>query len=322
MTIGRTVIKEDAGAKVTGKARYPGDIILPDSLAVKVVFSNEPHARIVSMDTSATLAVDGVVEVVTAGDIPMNEYGLTMFDQPVLIGVDGTGRSLVPSDISRWEADQVAVVIAETEGAALAGAEALDIVWERLPIVPDLTAADAPGAELVHPDNGEDTNTYCRYKIRKGDMDGAWDEADVIIEGSYSLPHQEHAYLQPEAAVSFIDDEGRVTVEIAGQWTHEDQEQIAHALDLPPDRVRVIYPPIGGAFGGREDMTLQIVMAAAALKLHARGIDRPLRCVWNREESIVGHHKRHRVEITTRWGATNDGRIVAVEADAVVERTR
>ena len=319
MTIGRTVIKEDAVAKVTGSARYPGDIILQDSLVVKVVFSNEPHARMLSMDTSATLDVDGVVEVVTAADIPMNEYGLTMFDQPVLIGVDGTGRSPVPSDVSRWEADQVAVIIAETEEAALAGAEALDIAWERLPIVTDLATADAPGAELVHPENGENANTYYRYKIRKGDMASAWRKADVIIEGSYSLPHQEHAYLQPEAAVSYIDGEGRVTVEIAGQWTHADQEQIAHALDLPLDRVRVIYPPIGGAFGGREDMTLQIVMAAGVLKLHARGIDRPLRCVWNREESIVGHHKRHRVEVTTRWGATNDGRIVAVEADAVVD---
>ncbi|VAW00123.1 hypothetical protein MNBD_ACTINO01-130, partial [hydrothermal vent metagenome] len=115
MTIGRTVIKEDAVAKVTGSARYPGDIILQDSLVVKVVFSNEPHARMLSMDTSATLDVDGVVEVVTAADIPMNEYGLTMFDQPVLIGVDGTGRSDVPTDVSRWEADQVAIVIAETE---------------------------------------------------------------------------------------------------------------------------------------------------------------------------------------------------------------
>jgi len=184
VTIGRTVIKEDAVAKVTGNARYPGDIILPDSLAVKVVFSNEPHARMVSMDTSTAFAVDGVVEVVTAADIPMNEYGLTMFDQPVLIGIDGTGRSPVPSDVSRWEADQVAVVIAETEEAALAGAAALEIVWERLPIVPDLAEADAQGAELVHPENAEPTNTYYRYKIRKGDMESAWDKADMVIEGS------------------------------------------------------------------------------------------------------------------------------------------
>lgn len=319
MTIGTSVIKEDAWAKVTGAARYPGDIPVPDALAVKVVFSNEPHARMVSMNTQGVLDTDGVVDIVTAADIPMNEYGLTIFDQPVLIGVDGTGTSPVPSDVSRWEADAVAVVIAETEEAALAGAEALDIVWEQLPLMPDIATADTPDASLIHPENGEPTNTYYRYRIRKGDMDAGWEAADIVIEGTYTLPHQEHAYLQPEAAISYIDDEGRVTVEVGGQWAHEDQEQIAHALELPTEKVRVIYPPIGGAFGGREDMTLQIVMAAASLKLRDRGIDRPLRSVWNREESIVGHHKRHRAKITTRWGATNDGKIVAVEADAIVD---
>jgi CO/xanthine dehydrogenase Mo-binding subunit len=319
MTVGTSVIKEDAWAKVTGAARYPGDIPVQDALAVKVVFSNEPHARMVSMNTQNVLRTQGVIDIVTAADIPMNEYGLTIFDQPVLIGVDGTGRSHVPSDVSRWEADAVAVVIAETEEAALRGAKALDIEWEQLPLMPDIATADAPGAPLIHPENGEQTNTYYRYRIRKGDMDAGWADADIVVEGTYSLPHQEHAYLQPEAAISYLDDEGRVTVEIGGQWTHEDQEQIAHALELPSEKVRVIYPPIGGAFGGREDMTLQIVLAAASLKLRDRGIDRPLRCIWNREESIVGHHKRHRAQITTKWGATNDGMIVAVQADAIVD---
>jgi len=319
MTVGASVVKEDAWAKVTGAARYPGDIPVADALEAKVVFSNQPHARMVSMDTDKALNTEGVVEVITAADIPMNEYGLTMFDQPVIIGVDGTGRSPVPSDVSRWEADAVAVVVAETAQAALVGAEALEITWEQLPLMPDIATADAPGAALIHPENGEPTNSYYFYKIRKGDMDEGWRDADIVVEGTYTLPHQEHAYLQPEAGISYLDSEGRVTVEVGGQWTHEDQEQIAHALELPTEKVRVIYPPIGGAFGGREDMTLQIVLAAASLKLHARGIDRPLRCVWNREESIVGHHKRHRAQITTRWGATKDGKVVAVEADAVVD---
>ncbi len=318
MTIGITARKHDAFDKATGAARYPGDIALDGALYAKVVFSDQPHARMLSMDVSGALAVDGVVDVVTAADIPMNEYGLTMFDQPVLVGVDGTGRSNVPSDVSRWEADQIAVVIAENESAALAGAKAIRVEWEQLPLAPDIVAADA-GDVLIHPENGLDTNTYYSFKIRKGDVAAAWREADVVVEGTYHLPHQEHAYLQPEAAVSYIDDEGRVTVQIAGQWAHEDQEQIAHALDIPSERVRVVYPAIGGAFGGREDMTLQIVMAAAALKLQARGIDRPVRTVWNREESIVGHHKRHRATITARWGATSDGRVVAVEADAILD---
>jgi len=318
MTVGTNAIKRDAQNKTTGITRYPGDLAATDALVAKVVFSNEPHARMISMDTAPALSIDGVVDILTAADIPMNEYGLTMFDQPVLIGVDGTGRSNVPSDVSRWEADHVAVVIAESDAAALEGAKAIDIQWEQLPLAPDIAAADAAGV-LIHPENGRDTNTYYQFKIRRGDMDAAWAQADVIVEGTYSLPHQEHAYLQPEAAVAYIDHEGRATVEIAGQWAHEDQEQIAHALDIPLEEVRVIYPAIGGAFGGREDMTLQIVMAAAVRKLHAKGIDRELRSLWNREESIVGHHKRHRAEITARWGATSDGKIVAVEADAVLD---
>ncbi|VAW07947.1 Xanthine dehydrogenase, molybdenum binding subunit [hydrothermal vent metagenome] len=318
MSIGARTKRFDGPSKVDGTALYPGDIQLDNPLHAKVVFSNRPHARMVSMDTSTARAVPGVVTIVTAADVPMNEYGLTMFDQPVLVGVDGTGRSAVPSDISRWEADQIAVVIAESIEAAVAGAEALVVAWEDLPIVPDIDAA-LTGDTLVHAYNGKPTNVFYDYKIRRGNMAEGWAAADVVVEATYEMPHQEHAYLQPEAAVSYIDDEGRVTVKIAGQWIHEDRGQIAHALDIPDDEVRVIYPAIGGAFGGREDMTLQIVMALAARKVHAMGIDRPVRSVWNREESILGHHKRHRARVVTKWGATFDGKIVAVDADVYMD---
>ena len=260
----------------------------------------------------------GVVQIFTASDVPNNEYGLTMFDQSVLVGVETNGRSDVPSDVSRWEADQVAFVVAETVQAAQAGAAAIGISWEDLPIVADIEEA-LDGDTLVHPENGRDSNVYIHYKIRKGDVAAAWERSDVVIEGTYKVPHQEHAYLAPEAAVSYLDDEGRVTVEIAGQWTHEDQDQIAHALDLPADRVRVIYPAIGGAFGGREDMSIQIVTALASWRLAERGETRPIRTVWSREESIVGHHKRHRGVIHTRWGATSEGRLLVVEADAYLD---
>lgn len=309
----------DAESKVTGDANYPADIQLPDVLHAKVVFTDQPHARLVSLDVSPALAVPGVIEVVTAADIPLNEYGLTMFDQPVLIGVDGTGRSRVASDISRWEADQLAVVIAESPDMARAGAAALVTEWQQLPILSDMEAALAPGAPLLHPENGLETNGYNPLVIRKGDIAAGWKAADVVVEGEYHFPHQEHAYLQPEAAVSYLDEDGRVTVEVAGQWTIEDLEQICHALDLAHDKVRVIYPAIGGAFGGREDMTLQIVMAAATLKLAGKGIRRPLRCQWSREESIIGHHKRHRGTVMARIGATRDGKITALEADALLD---
>ena len=318
MTIGTSTFRMDAPGKVTGATLFPGDIRRRDFLHAKVVFSNQPHARMVRMDTRAAAALPGVVAILTAEDVPVNEYGLTMADQPVLVGVTHTGRSHVPCDVSRWEADHVAVVVAETPTAAAAAAAQIEIEWEPLPLLPDMDAA-LRGEVLLHPENGRESNVYYELHARKGDMDRGWRDADVIIEGEYELPYQEHAYLQPEAAVSYVDEQGRVTVEVAGQWTHEDQEQIAHALDLPREQVRVIYPAIGGAFGGREDMSLQIVMALAAWRLHQRGEVRPIRTQWSREESIVGHHKRHRAKVVTRWGATKAGRITAVVADVTMD---
>jgi len=316
MTIGESKFRVDAPGKVTGETLYPGDVQRTDYLHAKIVFSGQPHARMRSMDLSAAEAIPGVLAIFTAQDVPVNEYGLTMYDQPVMIGLNDTGRSKVPADVSRWEGDQVALVVAETPDAAQRAAECIEIEWEPLPLVDDVYAA-LEDEVLVHPENG--TNTIKHYVIRKGDMGAGWRDAEVIIEGRYEVPHQEHAYLQPEAAVSYVDAEGRVTIEIAGQWTHEDLWQIGHALDLPDDRIRVIYPAIGGAFGGREDMSMQIVMALAAWKLHERGETRPIRSQWSREESIVGHHKRHRAIVETRWGATKDGKIVAVEADAYLD---
>ncbi len=314
MSIGLSAPRRDALSKTTGEALYPADLHRDNALYAKVVFSGRPHARMLSMDASSTLTAAGVVEVVTAADVPVNEYGLTRFDQPVLVGVGATGRSEIPSDVSRWEGDQIAVVVAETRRQAEEGARRLRVEWEDLPLVPDLETARTDSV-LVHPENGLGTNTYQHLKFRVGDMEEGWRAADVQASGTYVLPLQEHAYLQPEAALAYLDSQDRITVEIAGQWTHEDQEQIAHALDLQPERIRVIYPAIGGAFGGREDMSLQIVMALAVGKLARKGIHRPVRTVWSREESIVGHHKRHRAVIHARWGATRQGLITAVEAE-------
>jgi CO/xanthine dehydrogenase Mo-binding subunit len=316
MAVGQSRFRIDAPGKVTGDTLYPGDIALEAFLHAKVVFSGKARARMLSMDLTEAKAVPGVVAIFTAADVPVNEYGLTMFDQPVFIGLNDTQRSKVPADVSRWEGDQVALVVAETADAAQEAAEKIAIEWEDLPLVRDVFEG-LKDETLVHPEHA--TNVIKHFVIRKGDVDAGWAEADVIIEGRYEVPHQEHAYLQPEAAVSYVDEDGRVTVEIAGQWTHEDQTQIAHALDMPREKIRVIYPAIGGAFGGREDMSLQIVMALAAWKLRERGEDRPIRTQWSREESIIGHHKRHRAVVETRWGARKDGCITVVEADVYLD---
>lgn len=318
MSIRAAQRRVDAVAKVTGAALYPADLYPDGVLHARVVFSGQPHARMVSFDASAARATPGVIAVLSAQDVPVNEYGLTMFDQPVLVGIGGTGRSAIPCDVSRWEADQIAVVVAETRATADEAAERIEVGWEPLPVVADLDQALA-GEVMVRPEISPSSNTYCRYRLRKGDPHAGWAAARVVVEGTYEVPYQEHAYLQPEAALSYIDEAGRVTVEIAGQWSHEDRAQIAHALDLPAEQIRVVYPAIGGAFGGREDMSLQIVMALATWRLAQRGERRPIRCQWSREESIVGHHKRHRGRIRARWGADADGKVLVAEADCYLD---
>jgi CO/xanthine dehydrogenase Mo-binding subunit len=308
--IGKSVTRLDAASKVTGKALYPGDINLPEQAYMKILFAGRPHAIVKSIDTSQAESLPGVIAVFTAKDVPNNEYGLIMPDQPVLCG---PGSNKPYAERVRWIGDQVAVVVAETEGIAAQARDLIQVEYEDLPVVTDMLAAMEPDAPLLHPDKG--SNVILRYRIRKGDVEAAFAAADVIIESVYDTPMQEHAYLQPEAGLGYIDEEGRVTVLVGGQWTHEDQEQIAHALNLPLEQVRVIYPAIGGAFGGREDMSVQIVLALAVWRLSQRGINRPVKIVWSREESMFAHHKRHPYHIRTRWGATKDGKLVAAEVD-------
>ena len=268
-----------------------------------------------AMDISAAEAAPGVVTIVTAADVPVNEYGLTMFDQPVLLGLEHTGRSAVDPTISRWEADHVAVIVAESDEQARYAATLLEIEWKPLPVVENVAQARTDDT-LVHGQLA--SNSYHQLKIRKGDMAAGWADAEVVVEGTYELPHQEHAFLQTESATAWIED-GVVTVETGGQWAWEDQQQVAHALDVDPAQVRIVYSAIGGAFGGKEDMSLQIVLALAARKVHALGIDRPVHCTWSREESIVGHHKRHRATIHAKLGATANGTITAVEAEVLLD---
>ena len=316
--VGAPLKRFDAHDKVTGAAQYPGDRIPANALWAHVVFTGQPHARLKSLDTGLAEAAPGVVAVLTAAQVPVNEYGLTMNDQPVMIGVDTTGRSPVPSDVSRWEADHLAVVVAETaEQAERAGALVV-AEWEQLEVLADIDAALA-SKTLIHPENGIDSNRYHSYKIRKGDVAKARARATWIVEGTYELPYQEHAYLQPEAGLAYYDSDDRITVEVGGQWAHEDRAQLAHALDLPDDKVRVIYPEIGGAFGGREDISLQIILGLAVMRLAEQGERRPVGSVWSREESMVGHHKRHRGRIKATLGAESSGRISFVEAEVILD---
>lgn len=299
--IGASEPRPDALGKVTGAARYPADLVRPDMLRLKVVFAGRPHARIRSLDTAAALAHPGVVAVLTASDVPYNAFGLIDADQPVLCG-----------EVVRFSGDKVALVVAESQEAAEAGAQLVQVEYEDLPVVTDPRAALAPDAPLVHEERG--SNLLLHIPIRKGDVARGFAEADVILEGEFETSWQEHAFLQPEAGVAWVDEDERVIVETAGQWLHEDRRQLAAMLKLPEEQVIVRYAAIGGAFGGREDLSIQHLLALAAWKLR-----RPVALVWSREESIIGHHKRHPISVRCRWGAHKDGIITAVEAEVIAD---
>ena len=312
--VGQSIQRIDAVGKVMGETQYPGDINLPDQAYAKLLFANRPHAIITRIDTSKAEKLSGVIAIFTAKDVPNNEYGLIIPDQPVLCG-PGSSKSF--AERVRFVGDQIALIVAESEEIASAARDLIKVDFEDLPVVVDARQAMQEESVLLHPDRK--SNVFGHFRIRKGEIDEAFSRSDVIVEGVYQTPVQEHAFLQPEAGVSYIDDEGRVTVLVAGQWAHEDQEQIAHSLGLAIDQVRVIYPAIGGAFGGREDMSVQIVLALAAWRLNQRGIRRPVKIIWSREESIIGHHKRHPYLIKTKWGANKDGKVIAAEVELVAD---
>lgn len=295
--VGQTVTRRDSWAKVTGEARYSADIDVPGMLYMKIVFAGRPHALIRQLDTAAAKAQPGVVDVLTAADVPVNVRGLIRPDQQVFCDKK-----------VRFEGDQVCAVVAETAEAAAAAARLVRIEYEDLPVLATPAEAMRAGAPRLH---DEQPGNIChRIHLRKGDPDAALAEADIVISGEFNTPMQEHAYLEPESGLGYIDEEGRITVRTSGQATHDDQRQIAAALDLPEDRTRVIYGAIGGAFGGREDTSVQVALAVAVWKLR-----RPVKIVWSREESILGHGKRHAYTIRHTWGARRDGTLLAAKVD-------
>ena len=323
--IGQIIPRIDAESKVTGTATYPGDVALDDMLHMKLRFAGRPHARVLRIDTDVAAALPGVVAILTAADVPVNEYGLQYPDQPVLVGPGGDKQG---TDVARFIGDQIAAVVAESAAVAAQAADLIHVDYADLPIITDPREALKPETPPlhppypglnIHPELVFEGNLVSRHRIRHGDVQAALLDADVIVEAEYDIPGQEHAYLQPEAGVAYLDEAGRVTIIASGQWAHEDRQQVAHALDMPEEQVRIIYPAIGGAFGGREDMSVQIVLALAVQRLAEQGIVRPVRIEWSREESLFGHHKRHRAFAHARWAATRDGKLLVAETHVIAD---
>ncbi|MBC5810347.1 MAG: xanthine dehydrogenase family protein [Candidatus Eremiobacteraeota bacterium] len=298
-TVGASPPRPDAYKKVTGTARYPADLVRPDMLHAAAVFAGRPHARILTIDAAEARAAKGVRAVLTAADVPYNRFGLIEADQPLLC-----------DEVVRFSGDRVAVVVAESAALARRAAALVRVAYEDLPIVSDPREARKDGAPRVHEDR---PNVLLHQKIRRGDVEAAFAHADVVVEAAFTTGWQEHAYLQPDAGIAYWEGD-RLVVETAGQWLHEDRRQIAAMFAMPEERVVIRYAAIGGAFGGREDLSLPPLVALAAWKLKV-----PVAMVWNREESIIGHHKRHPYFITAKWGAKRDGTIVAAQTELVAD---
>lgn len=304
--IGKPAPRAGATARVTGQPIFAADLSFPDMVHGKLVFSEHPHADVLAVDTSAAQASPGVLAVLTAADVPgRNAFGLLVPHQPVLVG-----------DRVRHLGDPVAVVFAETPHEAEAATAGVRVAYRLLPGVFSPEAALADGAPRLHEEGGagEQPNVMHRVEVHKGDVAEAFRRAEVIVEGVYTTPMVEHAYLEPEAAVAVPETGGGVTVFTGSQGSQAFREMIAASLALPEEKVRVIFTPTGGAFGGKEEPTVQIHCALGAVRL-----GRPVKMVLTREESIRMSTKRHAERIHMRHGATRDGRLLAMEARIVAD---
>ncbi len=279
---------------VTGKAVYTPDIEFPGMLIGKLLYSPYACARIVHLDVSKAREMPGVAAVITAADIPgENSYLYWYSDQPLLV-----------EDQVRYRGDALAAVAAETEEIALAAMQAIEVEYEPLDGIFDIEEAMQPGSKKVWE---EKDNIHSHHIDQWGDIEKGFSQADVIVEHTYITSYQEHAMLETESAVAYLDSDGTVVVYASSQAPHRDRIQIARALGIPEAMVREITPHIGGAFGAKDEANIQVHAALLAFKT-----ERPVRIVKSREESICTHVKRHPIKIHYKTGATRDGKLTAI----------
>ncbi|MFC7988163.1 xanthine dehydrogenase family protein molybdopterin-binding subunit [Streptomyces pilosus] len=310
--IGESTLRPDGTLKVTGEFAYSSDMWHEDMLWGHILRSTVAHAEILSIDTGEALATPGVYAVLTYDDLPtdVRHYGLEIRDTPVL----AHGKV-------RHHGEPVAIVAADHPETARRAAAKIKVDYRELPVVTDEATATAPGAVLVH-ENRDDghaghvphPNIVHRQPIVRGDVGEARRRADVIVEGEYTFGMQDQAFLGPESGLAVPEEDGGVHLYIATQWLHSDLRQIAPVLGLPEDRVRMTLAGVGGAFGGREDLSMQIHACLLALRT-----GKPVKIVYNRFESFFGHVHRHPARLRYEHGATADGRLTHVRCRIVLD---
>ncbi|MCB9437663.1 MAG: molybdopterin-dependent oxidoreductase [Anaerolineales bacterium] len=300
--VSRSVPPKGIEDRVTGKAKYTDDYVFEGMLYARTLRSRFPHARVLSIDTSAAKALAGVHAVLTHADVPgQNIHGLVHSDWPVLCG-----------DVVRYMGDAVAIVAADTPEIAEAALKLIQVEYQPLPVVADPKYAHSSEAPVLHPHHATG-NLLKHIKVRHGDIEQGFAEADYIVEREYRTPTTEHAFLEPECAIGVpvgYPNHEKLTVYVGSQIPYQDREQIANAMGLPREQVRVIGTLIGGGFGGKEDIAGQIHVAMLATVT-----GRPVKMLYTRQESLLFHPKRHATIIRIKTGATKDGKLTAVQAE-------
>lgn len=310
--VGKHSIRWDTLAKITGKGLFTADFIklYKNIVWVYSVRTKYAHAWIKSIDVSEAAKYPGVLRVITAKDIPgVNDVGYVLPDQP-----------LIAEKKVRYIGDTVALIVAEDPYVAREAGELVHVEYEPLPVYTDveqvidvMTLKEKPH-ERIHEER--DSDIVAHYKIRTGNVDKAFKKADVIVENKYRTPMQEHAYLEPEAALAIPEADGSITIIASTQCPFDVRRAVARVLNLPQNMVRVIVPLVGGGFGGKEDVVNEIGAKAALAAYLTR---RPAIVVHTREESIIGHSKRHPAVMWYKHAAKKDGTLLAVEAHIVLD---
>ncbi|MGW5781760.1 xanthine dehydrogenase family protein molybdopterin-binding subunit [Streptomyces sp. NPDC003863] len=309
--VGESTLRPDGTLKVTGEFAYSSDMWHEEMLWGQVLRSTVAHAEIVSIDTSEALKVSGVYAVLTHEDLPAaKNYGMEFQDTPVL----AYGKV-------RHHGEPVALVAADHPETARRAAAKIKVEYRELPVITDEASATAPDAILVHENRTDHAfahvthpNIVHRQPIIRGDAAEAAKRADVVVKGEYTFGMQDQAFLGPESGLAVPAEDGGVDLYVATQWLHSDLKQIAPCLGLPEEKVRMTMAGIGGAFGGREDISMQILASVLALRTN-----KPVKMVYNRYESFFGHVHRHPAKLYYEHGATKDGKLTHVKCKIVLD---
>ena len=303
-TIGANILRPDAVDKTEGRFAFSSDLWAESMLWGKILRSPHPHARIVSIDTTKALNMPGVKAVLTWDDIPGNHFfGLEKKDQPVFA-----------HDVVRYVGEPIAAVAATHPEIARQAAEAIEVSYDPLPafLDPEEIAPADPTVDSTRRSRRDSEQDIFRHiSIRHGNLDV---QGEVQVEGSYEVGMQDQAFMGPESGLAIPASDGGVDLYISTQWLHVDRDQIAACLALPPELVRLHLAGVGGAFGAREDITLQIHLCLLALSS-----GQPVKIVFNRQESFLGHVHRHPARMWYRHHALKDGTLVKVEARIILD---